>query len=517
MTWWAKVSSTVQICRIRSNDPFASSLDEITSDGEHEYLYKSLLVFAGIYLFYWLERILILLTDSLEHFKFAKCNSITGKLSAKDASKLHEQVNTNVHLANSHSSHSQNTIDEAIHNSIASSTSRNTLTNNSICQSSNSPSLIYSSGDFNLIQQANFMCQKLICKKCNSIYSFQFTNQQQLFHLKRNFICSCSQSSQFSNSDCNLDGKINFNRSVSVNSVANSSPAASSSFTSPVVANDKINSSESLHLTKVADEKWFNCSSQFTGLTELTGNNWKSEHEESIDGDSPLCQKWPGKLSDNLNRNLMDNSLDNRHDGLKSIAIGKSSENNQLEKNASKISSNQIDNSKFNLILMVILGDAVHNFIDGLSLGAGLIDSHLTGCSIATAILFEEIPHELGDFWILLSSGMSIKSAIKLNLLSSLSCYAGLVGGLIIGENWGGNSSIFAITAGMFIYIALFNVLSDLKSNLDTVKRLFDNSIGQTVQTLIWQNIGIITGVALLYQLAIIDERLLFQSLRINL
>lgn len=177
----------------------------------------------------------------------------------------------------------------------------------------------------------------------------------------------------------------------------------------------------------------------------------------------------------------------------------------------------EVTRSKFNLILMVILGDAVHNFIDGLSLGAGLIDSHLTGCSIATAILFEEIPHELGDFWILLSSGMSIKSAIKLNLFSSISCYAGLVCGLLIGENWGGNSAIFAITAGMFFYIALFNVLNDLKNNLEIVRSLSENSFYSVSQILICQNIGIITGVALLYRLAIIDERLLFQSLRINL
>lgn len=181
------------------------------------------------------------------------------------------------------------------------------------------------------------------------------------------------------------------------------------------------------------------------------------------------------------------------------------------------VKDKNISSSKLNLILMVILGDAVHNFIDGLSLGAGLIDSHLTGCSIATAILFEEIPHELGDFWILLSSGMSMSNAIKLNLLSSASCYFGLICGMIIGENWGGNSAIFALTAGMFLYIGLFNLLSDLKNNVTIVQNITDNSPSAVLQILFWQNVGIITGVAFLYQLACIDEKFLFQSLTISL
>lgn len=64
-----------------------------------------------------------------------------------------------------------------------------------------------------------------------------------------------------------------------------------------------------------------------------------------------------------------------------------------------------------------------------------------------------------GDFVILLNSGMSIPQAIFFNLLSALSCYVGLVFGILLGSNFAPNA-IFAIAGGMFLYIALADMVS---------------------------------------------------------
>ena len=68
---------------------------------------------------------------------------------------------------------------------------------------------------------------------------------------------------------------------------------------------------------------------------------------------------------------------------------------------------------------MIIFGDGLHNFIDGLSIGAAFNDSILTGISICVAVVCEEFPHELGDFAVLIASGMSIRQAVSFNFLSA--------------------------------------------------------------------------------------------------
>jgi zinc transporter ZupT len=171
---------------------------------------------------------------------------------------------------------------------------------------------------------------------------------------------------------------------------------------------------------------------------------------------------------------------------------------------------------KNNLAWMVIVGDAIHNFIDGLSLGAALADSHLTGFSIAIAILFEEIPHELGDMSILLSSGMSRNRAAMFNFLSASSCYLGMMIGIISGDisSNSSNSYIFAVAAGMFLYISLFNIMTDLNENFKVCRSV---SIWTACEMLFWQNLGVILGIYFLYSLAKFDESMLLSSLKIEL
>ncbi|XP_061103048.1 metal cation symporter ZIP8 [Conger conger] len=138
---------------------------------------------------------------------------------------------------------------------------------------------------------------------------------------------------------------------------------------------------------------------------------------------------------------------------------------------------------------MITLSDAVHNFIDGLAIGASFTVSLLTGFSTSIAIVCEEFPHELGDFVILLNSGMSIPQAIFFNLLSAMSCYLGLAIGIVVGSNFAPNI-IFALAGGMFLYIALADMYPEMNAIMAEQERSAKNSI----IFFVIQNLGLLTG-----------------------
>ena len=69
---------------------------------------------------------------------------------------------------------------------------------------------------------------------------------------------------------------------------------------------------------------------------------------------------------------------------------------------------------------MVIFGDGMHNVADGLALGAAFCDGAVSGIATSIAILCHELPHEIGDFAMLLKAGMSVKQAVFYNVLRSV-------------------------------------------------------------------------------------------------
>jgi len=147
---------------------------------------------------------------------------------------------------------------------------------------------------------------------------------------------------------------------------------------------------------------------------------------------------------------------------------------------------------------MIIFGDGIHNFIDGLSIGAAFSESILTGISVSVAVLCEEFPHELGDFAVLLNSGMTMKQAMMYNFLSACTCYLGLVLGILLGE-LDANCYIFALAGGMFLYISLVDMVPELNETVEVASR---TSVEKAVKIFCLQNIGIITGIVCLFILA---------------
>lgn len=110
-------------------------------------------------------------------------------------------------------------------------------------------------------------------------------------------------------------------------------------------------------------------------------------------------------------------------------------------------------------ILMIILGDGLHNFSDGLAIGASFASSLTTGFGTTIAVFFHELPHEMGDFAVLKKNGLSIKRAILFNVLSSILCFLGVVIGLVIGSIDFISDWTFLFIAGTFIYISLVNIV----------------------------------------------------------
>ncbi|XP_053559469.1 metal cation symporter ZIP8 [Bombina bombina] len=141
------------------------------------------------------------------------------------------------------------------------------------------------------------------------------------------------------------------------------------------------------------------------------------------------------------------------------------------------------------LAWMITLSDALHNFIDGLAIGASFTLSPLQGLSTSIAILCEEFPHEFGDFAILLNAGMKIPQALFFNFLSACSCYIGLIFGILVGNNFE-PSIIFAIAGGMFLYIGLADMFPEMN---DMLKDKINGRKSDMIFFLI-QNAGLLSG-----------------------
>ncbi|XP_056321287.1 zinc transporter ZIP10 isoform X2 [Danio aesculapii] len=152
---------------------------------------------------------------------------------------------------------------------------------------------------------------------------------------------------------------------------------------------------------------------------------------------------------------------------------------------------------------MVIMGDGMHNFSDGLAIGAAFSANITGGISTSVAVFCHELPHELGDFAVLLKAGMSVKQAIVYNLLSALMAYVGMVIGTAVGQYTHNVTSwIFAVTAGMFLYVALVDMLPEmLHGDSEEHKRC---EMGHFVL----QNFGMLTGFGIMLLIAIFEDHI---------
>ncbi len=113
--------------------------------------------------------------------------------------------------------------------------------------------------------------------------------------------------------------------------------------------------------------------------------------------------------------------------------------------------------------LLVILGDAIHNFIDGLAIAATFVASPGLGWATTLAVAAHEIPQEIADFSILRHSGIGTKKALWLNFFSALTAVmGGIVGFYFINSFEGILPLALGFTAGIFIYVASADLIPSL-------------------------------------------------------
>lgn len=119
------------------------------------------------------------------------------------------------------------------------------------------------------------------------------------------------------------------------------------------------------------------------------------------------------------------------------------------------------------ITLMTLVGDGMHNFIDGLVIGATYLISIPTGIATTFAVVLHEIPQEIGNYGILLHGGYSKQKALFFNFLSALTALGGVAIALTVGSKII-ESSIYlsAFAAGNFIYIAGSDLIPELNRHI---------------------------------------------------
>jgi zinc and cadmium transporter len=116
------------------------------------------------------------------------------------------------------------------------------------------------------------------------------------------------------------------------------------------------------------------------------------------------------------------------------------------------------------LTYLILIADTLHNFIDGLALGAAFWTDLRLGLAVVLAAAAHEIPQELGDFAVLIHGGWSPRRALLYNFVSALAC---LAGGLMayVSSAHGSVTVLLPLAAGNFLYIAAADLIPEVRQH----------------------------------------------------
>ncbi len=147
-------------------------------------------------------------------------------------------------------------------------------------------------------------------------------------------------------------------------------------------------------------------------------------------------------------------------------------------------------------VSMNIMGDAVHNFIDGLVIAGSYFVSIPVGIATTIAVFVHEIPHELGNYGVLIHGGMTRFKALLVNVLTAFVALLGAIIGILIARTETLSVFLIPFAAGNLIYIAGTDLIPQLH--------------GETcepghVQKSIWQLIAMLLGVGIMLVMLLLE------------
>jgi len=141
---------------------------------------------------------------------------------------------------------------------------------------------------------------------------------------------------------------------------------------------------------------------------------------------------------------------------------------------------------------MNLFGDSIHNFIDGLIIGTAYLISIPVGIATTLAVIFHEIPQEIGDFGVLIHAGIKRKKALIYNFLTATTAILGALIALLLSSKINGITTLLsAFAAGSFIYIAGSDLIPELHKETELKKSAL-------------QIFTFILGIAIMYGLLIV-------------
>ncbi len=127
---------------------------------------------------------------------------------------------------------------------------------------------------------------------------------------------------------------------------------------------------------------------------------------------------------------------------------------------------------------MILVGDGLHNFIDGLVIVSAFFVSPEVGIAATIAIASHEIPQEFGDFGVLIHGGFSKVKALMFNFISALTAILGaILGYYLISGIEDLSLKLLPIAAGGFIYISMSDLIPELHKEKNLAKSFYTFSV----------------------------------------